>query len=226
MKFLYRNDRKSKYYNYFQLSKKYNLDFEYKYLFINDKEHKTLYVSDRKSLRKWLKKNHLSEKEIWLIYFKKHTGKDRVAYNDAVEEAICFGWIDSTVKRIDHERYMQKFTVRNKKSKWSELNKTRALKLIKEGKMAAFGNEKIKNAKETGSWNNTYGKKTKQIIPKDLAKALSNNDIANKNFNNFAPGYQNSYIFYINDAKREDTRKRRIQKVVERASKNIKPGMM
>ena len=193
---------------------------------INDKEHIALYVSDRKSWRKWLIKNHLSEKEIWLIYFKKHTGKDRVAYNDAVEEAICFGWIDSTVKRIDHERYMQKFTVRNKKSKWSDLNKTRALNLIKEGKMAAFGIEKIENAKKTGNWDNTYGKKTKQIIPEDLAKALSKDNLANTNFNNFAPSQQNSYIYYINAAKREDTRKRRIQKVVESASKNIKPGMM
>ena len=193
---------------------------------INEKEHIALYVSDRKSWRKWLKENHLSEKEIWLIYFKKHTGKDRVSYNDAVEEAICFGWIDSTVKRIDDEQYMQKFTVRNKKSKWSELNKTRALKLIKEGKMATFGNEKIKDAKETGNWEHTYGKKTKQIIPDDLAKALSNNDLANTNFNNFASSYQNSYIYYINDAKRENTRKSRIQKVVDCASKNIKPGMM
>ena len=195
-------------------------------MIINGKEHKALHVSDRKSWRKWLKKNHLSENEIWLIYFKKHTAKDRVEYNDAVEEAICFGWIDSTVKRIDHEQYMQKFTVRNKKSKWSYLNKTRALKLIKEGKMATFGNEKIENAKETGNWDNTYGKRTKQIIPEDLVKALSNDDLAYTNFKKLAPSYQNSYIYYINDAKREDTRKRRIQKVVECASKNIKPGMM
>ena len=202
------------------------MNYEYKHLIINNKEYKTIYLPNRKSWRKWLEKNHLTEKEIWLIYYKKHTGKDRVAYDDAVEEAICFGWIDSTVRRIDNERYMQKYTVRNKKSKWSELNKNRAIKLLKEGKVQDQGLEKIEDAKQSGSWDNTYGKKMNQDIPADLEEALKQDEKAYVNFLNFAPGYRKSYIYYINDAKREDTRKRRIQRVVERASQNIKPGMM
>ena len=84
---------------------------------------KTYYVATRSEWCKWLQKHHTSATEIWLIYYKKHTGMPRVSYNDAVEEALCFGWIDSLVKRVDADTYAQKFTPRKSKSKWSELNK-------------------------------------------------------------------------------------------------------
>jgi len=98
-----------------------------------------IYFQNRTEWRTWLKKNHSSEKEIWIIYYKKHTANTRIPYEDAVEEAICFGWIDSTVKRMDDERFMQKFTPRNKKSSWSEHNIRRAEKMIQEGRMTEFG---------------------------------------------------------------------------------------
>ena len=94
----------------------------------------TIYITDRMKWRAWLRKNRKIKKEIWLIYYKKHTGKSRIAYDDAVEEALCYGWIDSTVKRIDNDRFAQKYTPRREKSNWSDLNIERAKKLIKEGK--------------------------------------------------------------------------------------------
>ena len=84
---------------------------------------KELYVTNREDWRAWLEQNHATEKEVWLLYYKKHTGKPTIPYDDAVEEALCFGWIDSTVKRIDDEKYTQKFTPRNDRSVWSESNK-------------------------------------------------------------------------------------------------------
>jgi uncharacterized protein YdeI (YjbR/CyaY-like superfamily) len=98
---------------------------------------KTLYVTNRTDWRSWLRKHHDREKEIWLIYYKQLTGKPRIPYEDAVEEALCFGWIDSTVKRLDQERYAQKFTPRRANSHWSVLNKKRAKKMIQAGKMTA-----------------------------------------------------------------------------------------
>ena len=121
---------------------------------------KQLHVTDREEWRTWLEKNHDVEQEIWLIYYKKHTGKPRIPYDDAVEEAICYGWIDSTVKRLDDEKYMQKYTPRKAKSIWSELNKTRAGKMIKAGRMTETGLERIREAKRSGEW-----KKARSLDP-------------------------------------------------------------
>ena len=98
-------------------------------------------------------KNHLKKNVIWLVYFKKHTKKESIIYNEAVEEALCFGWIDSTVKRIDEERYCQKFTPRNDKSVWSELNKKKCKKMIKEKRITKYGLKKIEIAKSNGMWD-------------------------------------------------------------------------
>lgn len=96
---------------------------------------KLLYLTNRKEWRDWLKKHHKSEKEVWLVYYKKHTGKPRILYNDAVEEALCFGWIDSTVKRIDQDRFAQRFSLRNPKSAHSQANKERLGELVKQGQV-------------------------------------------------------------------------------------------
>lgn len=100
---------------------------------------KKLYLKDRKEWRKWLVKNHLKESEIWVVYYKKHTNKLSIPYNDAVEEALCFGWIDSIEKRIDEECYAQRFSPRKAKSQWSESNIERMRRLIKEGRMTSAG---------------------------------------------------------------------------------------
>ena len=100
---------------------------------------KTLYVTKRADWRKWLEKNHASEKEIWLVYYRKDSGKPRISYDDALEEALAFGWIDSIQKGIDDERFAQRFSPRVKGSKWSEANKERARRLLKEGRMTPAG---------------------------------------------------------------------------------------
>ena len=121
----------------------------------------SIYLTNRKDRRLWLEKNYNSKKEIWLIYYKKHTGIKRIPYDDAVEEAICFGWIDSTVKRIDEQKVMQKYTPRNKRSVWSELNVKRVEKMLKAGKMTKIGLEKVEEAKKNGYWQKAYSSKKK-----------------------------------------------------------------
>src|SRR5581483_6540294 len=99
----------------------------------------TLYVHKTTDWRSWLKKNHKTAREIWLVYYKKNSGKPRIAYNDAVDEALCFGWIDSTVKAIDKDRYCQRYSPRRKGSPCSEMNKHRAMRMIKEKRMTPAG---------------------------------------------------------------------------------------
>ena len=186
-----------------------------------------LYVTDRDKWRMWLKKNHKAKKEIWLIYYKKHTGKPRIPYDDAVEEALCFGWIDSTVKRIDDERYAQKFTPRNVNSSWSELNIKRAREMIAQGKMARTGLAKFDEAKKNIKKEKKVKPAKKRLaIPPDLKKALSTNKKARENFNNFAPSYKKLYIGWITDAKKIETREKRVKHTVKWAAENKKPGMM
>ena len=186
----------------------------------------TLYVTNRIDWRDWLQSNHQSKKEIWLIYYKKHTGKPRIPYDDAVEEALCFGWIDSIVKRVDDATFVQKFSPRKPRSVWSVLNKERVEKMIKAGLMTQVGMDKIEEAKNNGKWEEAYSSKKVVDIPSDLTIALRKDKVAHRNFLNFADSYKNMYINWINSAKKEETRQRRIKEVVLRSSKNMKPGMM
>lgn len=191
-------------------------------------QYKQLYVSDRDEWRKWLEAHHKREREIWVVYYKKHTNKPSLPYDDAVEEAICFGWIDSVVRKLDDERYMQKFTPRKSKSNWSDLNKERAKKMIEAGKMTEAGCEKIRELlaeDKNGLKTNKKKPKTELVIPPDVKKALSTNKRAWENFNKLAPGYQRNYLGWILDAKKEETRERRLKTVIGRLEENKKPGM-
>ena len=149
---------------------------------------KTLYITNRGDWRKWLEKNHNKEKEIWLVYYKSHTGKPTIAYDDSVEEALCFGWIDSIVKRIDDERYAQKFAPRTNTSKWSESNKQRVRKLVKQGRMTQIGMTKIKesilNKKEE-----TLRDKLKKnlVISAKIKQSLMTNKKSGRILINFPP---------------------------------------
>jgi uncharacterized protein YdeI (YjbR/CyaY-like superfamily) len=178
---------------------------------------------NREEWRDWLEKNHLKEKEIWLIHYKKKSNKQSVNHFEAVEEALCFGWIDSKLKRVDEERYILRYTPRKGKSVWSKINKDAAEKMIKLGKMTDSGLEKIKLAKKQGLWDAAYTNLKKDRLPSDLKKALLENKIALKNFNNFANSYRNSYIGWVKNAKTDETRKRRIKEVVKRSIINKKP---
>ncbi len=185
---------------------------------------KPLFMKSKSEWREWLERNHHKEQGVWLLFHKKHTGKPGLSYEDAVEEALCFGWIDSTLRRIDKEKHVIRFSPRRKRSVWSEINRRRVEKLMREGKMAAAGLAKVEEAKKSGKWFTAYTSKGKPTIPSDLREALMRDKKAWQNFNNFAPSYQNIYIHWVLSAKREETRKRRINQVVERSARNLKPG--
>ena len=171
-----------------------------------------LYVKTRQQWRKWLQKNYSSEKEVWLIYYKKQSGKPGILYDDAVEEAICFGWIDSTVRKIDDERYMQRYTPRNLASIWSQPNIARAKKMINERKMTEAGLAKFKKRKIEAPERISF--------PDDLRKALMDNKKAWENFRKLPPSIRKIWFWWIISAKKDGTRKRRIERSVDAASRN------
>src|SRR5688572_3742631 len=191
-------------------------------------ELKPFYAKDRKTWRRWLEKNHAKSPGIWLVYYKKASGKPRVTYNDAVEEALCFGWIDSTVKSLDEERYMQRFTPRKPKSGWSGINKERIDKIIASGLMTEAGIVKIEAAKKDGSWNSLdkiYAPADQLQLPAELEKAFYRNKKAKTNFDNFPVFTRRQFLYWINAAKRPETRKARVKQAVLMSAANKKPGI-
>ena len=184
-----------------------------------------LYVTNRDGWRAWLRENHDSKNEVWLICYKRHTGKPGIPYDDVVEEALCFGWIDSIVKKIDEEKFARKFTHRKEKSKWSELNKKRARKMIKKGKMTEAGLAKIREAKNSGEWAKTPSVRKELVVPPDLKRALGKNRKALDNFNNLANTYKRHFVGWITSAKTEETRKRRLMEAIRHLEQNKKLGM-
>ena len=135
---------------------------------------KSYYAKDRKAWRNWLQQHHAKEPGVWLIYYKKDSGKTRVSYDEAVEEALCFGWIDSTMKPVDEEKYMQKFTPRKIKSVWSALNKRRVEKLVEQKLMTPAGIAIIDAGKKNGSWGQLDHVEN-FIVPPDLKKFFVKN---------------------------------------------------
>jgi len=184
----------------------------------------TLYVTNRDDWRLWLEKNYDKKKEIWLIYYKKHTGIPTIPLGDAVEEALCFGWIDSTLKRIDNEKHAHRYSPRNLNSIWSETNIKRVKKMIKQGKMKKIGLEKYDYGMRKGLQAPPTDKKIK--VPDDFQKALKSEKKAFDNFSNLAPSYRVMYIYWVNSAKKEETRKRRIAKAIRLLKENKKPWEM
>jgi uncharacterized protein YdeI (YjbR/CyaY-like superfamily) len=152
---------------------------------------KTLYVTDRKDWRKWLEKNHCSEKEVWVVYYRKATGKPRISYEDAVEEALAFGWIDSIQKGIDDERFAQKFTPRKNISNWSEPNKERARRLINEGLMSPAGMAKIGDAL----------KEERFTLKEDILAELKKDKTVWENYDRFPETYKKVRIGWIEGAR-------------------------
>jgi uncharacterized protein YdeI (YjbR/CyaY-like superfamily) len=157
----------------------------------------TLYVSDRRDWRSWLAKHHASEKEIWLIYYKKHTDKPRIPYNDAVEEALCYGWIDSIVKKIDEERFAQRFTPRNHRSRWSEANKERVHRLIALGKMTPAGLAKAAVFLNSSGTESKPAISSRLVFAPDILGALKQDDKTWRNFSQFPESYKRIRIGWI-----------------------------
>jgi len=173
----------------------------------------------REQWRDWLAGNYDKSDGVWFVYFKKHTGKPLVTYDEAVEEALCFGWIDSVARKFDEERSKLLFTPRKRKSVWSKPNKLRVEKLIKEGLMTEIGLAKIEAAKKDGSWNALDASDNLEI-PTDLTKAFKENKIAAKNFEAFSQSVKKGILYWIISAKRDETRQKRIEKTVSMAARN------
>jgi uncharacterized protein YdeI (YjbR/CyaY-like superfamily) len=168
-----------------------------------------------------LETNHATSPGIWLIYCKKESGKPGVAYDEAVEEALCFGWMDSRPNAIDEERYMQLFSPRKAKSPWSKLNKERVERLIATGLMTSAGLEKIEATKADDSWV-AYDAIEELSMPDDLVLALAENPVAEANFNAFPPSSKKNILWWIESAKRTETRLKRVQETVSMAAQNLK----
>ena len=169
--------------------------------------------------RDWLAENHAKSSGILFVYFKKQTGKPRVTYDEAVEEALCFGWIDSVPRKFDENRSKLLFTPRKPKSVWSKLNKTRIEKLIENGLMTESGLAKIEAAKRDGSWNALDASDNLEI-PTDLAQAFKANKTAAKNFTQFSDAVKRNILSWVGSAKRSATRAARIEKTVTMAERN------
>ena len=185
----------------------------------------TLYVATREEWRTWLEANQDKKTEIWLIYYKLGSGKPRIPYKDAVEEALCFGWIDGIVKQIDAEKYTQRYSPRKKDGNWSELNISIAEKLIGQGLMAEPGLKAYKIGLAYNTPEKRAAKAKQDIVPDDLLSALKMNSAAFDNFSRFPPSSQRTIARFVNNAKRSETRQKRIDEVVALAAENKKIGM-
>ncbi len=186
---------------------------------------KQLYVANRDQWRHWLCRHHATQTGIWLLFYKKQTGRPTIAYEAAVEEALCFGWIDGVIKKIDEARYARKFTPRRAGSGWSALNRKRAERMIRQGRMTEAGLAKINAAKKSGLWDKDPRPAISFDVPPELAKALAGNKKAKESFEKLAPSYRRHYIAWIAVAKRPQTRKRRIAESIALLEKGQKLGL-
>jgi uncharacterized protein YdeI (YjbR/CyaY-like superfamily) len=195
------------------------------------KELEQIYFDSRESFRNWLENNHKKSLGIWLIFYKKHLDIECIEYNEALEEALCFGWIDSIIKKVSDDQYVRKFTPRTNISNWSDLNKNIVLSLIEKGKMTKAGLEKIDIYIKTGriDWECKSLKndnKEKELgIPDFIRKAFAENEPALTNFNNLALTYKRHYILWITTAKREETVLCRLKESIGLLKENRKLGM-
>ncbi|MEZ4792455.1 MAG: YdeI/OmpD-associated family protein [Gelidibacter sp.] len=179
------------------------------------------YFKSDNEWRDWLHENHSTSNGIYLIFYKVDHENDSMRWEEAVKVALCYGWIDSTVKSLGNGKRRQYFTPRNPKSVWSALNKKYVKELTANNLMHKSGLEKIEIGKQNGSWS-ALDDVENGVIPDDLQIQFDNNPKAFENYQNFAPSYRKSYLYWLNQAKREETREKRIKEIIELCSHNIK----
>lgn len=179
----------------------------------------TFYAKSRKDWRKWLEKNHRKATSVWLIIYRKESGIPSVYYPEAVDEALCFGWIDSKPNKRDEKSYYQFFSKRNPKSNWSKVNKDKVAKLIANGDMHAAGLEMIELAQKNGTWT-ALDEVENMILPDDLQQAFRKNKIAFTNWTAFPRSSKRGILEWILNAKKPETRKKRIDETVALAAEN------
>ena len=171
--------------------------------------------------REWLHDHHENSSGVHLIFYKVAHEQDSMRWEDAVKVALCYGWIDSTVKSLGEGKRRQYFCPRNPKSVWSKLNKTYIKELTEVGKMHSSGLAKIKEAKKNGSWN-ALDDVEKGVIPEDLQLVFNAEPKAYINYKGFAASYRKSYLYWLKQAKREDTRQMRITEIISLCKENKK----
>lgn len=187
-----------------------------------ENELEMIYADSRQAWRQWLEANHAKQQSIWLVYYKKKANRPTVSYNDAVDEALCFGWIDSQAKPIDDEKYMQFFSPRKKNSVWSRINKEKVGRLVSEGLMTKAGYEIIDIAKQNGSWT-ILDEAEALIIPKDLDDKFQKSPKALDYFLGLSRSDKRNILQWLVLAKRPETRQKRIDEIVSLANIKQKP---
>lgn len=182
----------------------------------------TFFAEEPTVWREWLSENHTSKKEIWLVFTKKGSKMPCVRYDSAVEEALCFGWVDGLVRKLDESRYACRFTPRKPNSVWSESNKIRVTKLIEQGRMTQAGMALIDAAKANGQWDKVQEKAAYDDCPKELTQALDDCEEAKNCFRKLTASHQREWNRWVGEAKKEETRTRRASQTVERLLQGTK----
>ncbi len=171
----------------------------------------------------WLQAQHATSDGLWLKFAKKGSGLETVTYDQAVETALCYGWIDGQVRRFDEDYYLQRFTPRRPRSNWSKLNRQRATALIERGEMKPAGLREIERAKADGRWDAAYDAPSTATVPEDLLRELEKNEAAREFFSELDRRNRYAILYQIQDAKRPETRARRIAKYVAMLAEQKKP---
>src|SRR5881296_2475243 len=185
---------------------------------------RTLYAKDRRQWRAWLAQHHKTAPEIWLIYYKKHSGRPRIPYSDAVEEALCYGWIDSITKPVDEDRWAQRFSPRRPTSRLSEMNRERVRRLIAAGRMTSAGLEAIKHVFDD---RRDTKRKLEWTIPADILKRLQEDPAVWRNFRRFPESYKRIRIGWITAARhRREAFEQRLRYLLKMTARNKRFGMV
>lgn len=186
------------------------------------KDAKEYCPADKKDWRKWLKLNHKKKDGVWLVLYKIKSADYNLNWSESVDEALCFGWIDSTKVTIDGRKYKQYFSKRKEKSNWSKINKEKVKTLIEQGLMQEAGYKSIQIAKENGSWAN-LDEVEALVIPEDLKTEFANYKGSMEYFDSLSKSIKKILLYWIVSAKRDETRQKRLLEIVENASKNLIP---
>jgi uncharacterized protein YdeI (YjbR/CyaY-like superfamily) len=187
-------------------------------------EPETFFALDRAAWRAWLEEHHAATREIWLVLLKTHVRRPSVNYEEAVQEALCLGWIDGMLRRMDDESHMVRFTPRKPGSMWSPSNKARVERLIAERRMTPTGLALVEEAKRGGEWDKAEAREDVTAVPEDLAAALEADAMASAAWERLAPSHRKQYLYWIGEAKRAETRARRVAETVARAGEGRRPG--
>ncbi len=187
---------------------------------VRSKTLKTVEARTPEQWRRWLTDHHASESEVWLVFHKRHTGEASIAYADAVDEALCFGWVDSLIKRLDDARYARKFTPRKADSKWSTSNRQRYAQLKASGRLMPAGLNRAPTHRSGDAPRPSLAK-----IPPYIQEVLRNHPTAWNYFESLAPSYRRMYIAWIDSAKQPETKTWRLQEAIRRLAAGKKLGM-